>query len=98
MDDGDIRKFIYTCPDKIEHAVDRLWSTNILPSCLPEGQPSPPPQQFPSSDRILTDIKKIPISMMLIIEAKGTMLPGIGNRSGKRATLSINQGFRSLSI
>jgi hypothetical protein len=91
MDDGDIRKFTYTCPDKIEHAVDRLWSTNILPSCLHEGQPSPPPQQFPSSDRILTDIKKIPISMMLIIEAKGTMLLGIGNRSGKRATLSINQ-------
>ncbi len=45
LESADQRKFTLTSPDRIEHAIDRLWSAANGSN-----------EQFPSSDRIKTDI------------------------------------------
>ncbi len=72
LPEDDIRKFSMSTPSRGSKAFRRLLESEE------DG--------FPSSERILQDINKVFLSMERIRLAKGTLIEGVGDRKGRRAT------------
>jgi hypothetical protein len=69
----DPKKFSLATPKEIDRAYTRLFDPSLGPN-----------QGIPCSRRIIEDCNKFVSSLEAIYDAKGTMVPGLGNRIGHR--------------
>ena len=85
LDRDDPKKFSFSTIERAQSAIDRLW----LPYEFGKENFGYPPE-----GRIRGDIEKTIPSMHIILNANGAVVPGIGNRSGRRWQRKGNWGGR----